>query len=167
MPTIVYSSAEFIEMHGGNPVWVPQLNRKVMPDGASLEQMPWGVEQFPPPVNDYARLTIQIARQSALVERAREGFAEIRQAVFLAGAGDAAVEMVREAKRKHDALFHQLETLQAELRQTPEEKQRLAFLADRREAVRRWQDEHGKVQAEVGSIQLCSQERKPSMTEES
>ena len=168
MPATLYSSAEFIEMHGGNPVWVPALNRKVMPDGASLEQMPWGGEQFSPPVNAHARLTIQIARQVELVQRARGEFTEIRQSAFLAGNGDAAIEMVRQAKAKHDAAYHELEDLQRQLRETPEEQARLKALADRREAERRWQDAHARVQAEVGDILLCNQEeRNPPMMEES
>ena len=161
MPTTIFSAAEFIQLHGGNPVWVPQLGRKVLPDGASLEQMPWGGEQFSPPVNAHARLTIQIARQVELVQRARGEFTEIRQSAFLAGNGDAAIEMVRQAKAKHDAAYHELEDLQRQLRETPEEQARLKDLADRREAERRWMDDRGRVQGEVGSIQLCSQEHKP------
>ena len=161
MPTIILSTAEFIEAHGGNPIYVPQLGRKVMPDGASLEQMPWGGEQYPPPLSDFQRLKILIARQSVLIERAREEFHTIRQEVYLRGNGDAAVEMVRQAKQKHDHAYRELERLQAELRQTPEEVARLKALAERREADRRWMDEHARVQGEVGSIQLCSQEHKP------
>ena len=166
MPTIVYSSAEFIEMHGGNPVWVPQLNRKIMPDGASLEQMPWGGEQYPPPLNDHQRLQLQVARQAELVQRAREAFTEIKQAVFLNG-GEGAIVLVRDAKQAHDSAYHKLEDLQAEIRETPEEQARLKDLADRREAERRWQDDHGRVQAEVGNILLCNQEERNPQSEES
>ena len=168
MPTTLYSSAEFIAMHGGNPVYVPQLGRKIMPDGASIEQMPWGTDQFAPPLNDYQRLKLIIARQAALVQLAAEEFNVIRQEVYLRGNGVAAVEMVREAKRKHDDVYRELERLQAELRETAEEQARAKGLAERREAARRWQDDHARVQSEVGSILLCNQEeRKPPMMEES
>lgn len=153
----VESFHEFSARQGDDPIVVRAARRRVWSNGASAVQLPAGhFEFFEPPDNDYERLTLQIARQRELVERAHQVFTEQRQAAYVGGC-EGAIPHIQELKETHDGEFRELQRLQKLLRATPEETARLKDLALGRELEQRRLVERGRAQAAIGAITLCDQ----------
>ena len=162
---LIESFEEFSQRHGDDPIMVAAVGRRIWSNGASCESFAGHHHFHDPPPGDFDRLKLQIARQSELVERAREAFHDYRRDVY-AGGWEGAIPRVRELRDSHDAAYRELERLQAALKNTPEEQARLKALAYDRAREQAWIEERGKVQAAVGAITLCTETQGQPLEEE-
>ena len=165
MPQLVYSTPEFIELHGGPSVWLPKLGRYVLADGSSLTDSPLGPEQLPPPIDDHQRLSLQYARAVELVERAYATFTELYQAVYSWGA-DRMIPQLEQLRDEHTKVFTLMNDLHQQLMDTPREQQKAKDAKVRREAEGREFERQGKARTLISEIRLVSEATPDSQPKE-